>query len=137
MKNFAIILSFLAIGNWATAQTSPVKEDVQSRKAKMEMKRAEHMAELQRELNLSPEQVNKIQAAQNKQRELTKQQNETFRNQRKESFKKNREAIDAEMKTILTPQQYDKWQAKKKEKIAEKRAKMMSTSKDRKWGQTN
>lgn len=120
MKNFVIALSFLVVGNWATAQKTAANDEAQFKKEKMEKKRAEHMTELQQELNLTPEQVNKIQALHSK---------------RKECFKKNKETMDVEMKTILTPQQYEQWETKKKEKRAEKRAKMMATGKDRKWGQ--
>jgi len=71
-------------------------------------KRAERMKET---LNLTPEQAAKLQTAQTQFAKEKKQ----IREESHQKMKAQREAYDAQLKTILTPEQYQKLQAQRKE----------------------
>jgi predicted AAA+ superfamily ATPase len=96
-----------------------------------EKKQQEHLDKMSKDLNLSKDQVKKIKDLQDKQMadmQKNMQQREVERKANMEEMKKKQDAHAAEMKKILTPEQYQKWDADKKAKM-EKRREMM---KDRK-----
>ncbi|MDO5615949.1 MAG: hypothetical protein Q4G16_07155 [Cruoricaptor ignavus] len=110
MKKLVLSLAIVGFGVFAMAQQTG--EISAERKAKMEQKRAEHMAEMKKELNLTNAQVEKINALHAKH----KAQNQELRQKNSEVAKQNRQQKEAEMKAILTPEQYTKWQEKKQER---------------------
>lgn len=127
MKQLVLSLAFVGMGTFAMAQqrTMPAKDD-QQRKEMMEQKKAEHLAEMQKELNLSQVQVAQLKALHEKhqaQREAQRKENQELRKQKMETFKKDKQQMDNEMRQILTPEQYAKWEAKKAEKMANRKAK--------------
>ena len=72
---------------------------------------------MSKDLNLSQDQVKKIKDLQDKQMadmQKNMQQREVERKAKMEEMKKKQEAHAAEMKKILTPEQYQKWDADKK-----------------------
>jgi periplasmic protein CpxP/Spy len=77
----------------------------------------ERMQETARELKLTDEQVQKLEAIIHKQmgklREL-KQDNSLSRQEKLEKFKAARERLIAEIKQVLTPEQFAKWKAKQR-----------------------
>ena len=89
--------------------------------------RTEHMTT---ELGLSTEQATRVEALNLKYGEeamTMRAQHDTERDSRREQFKGRREAYDADLKAVLTPEQYTTWQAKKEEmkaKHIEKRTEM-------------
>ena len=127
MKKLVLSLAVVGMGTFAMAQqrTMPAKDD-QQRKEMMEQKRAEHMADMQKELNLTQAQVSQLKALHEKhqaQREAQRKENQDLRKQKMEAFKKDKQQMDNEMRQILTPEQYAKWEAKKAEKMANRKAK--------------
>lgn len=146
MKKIVYTLACMAIGTFAMAQKSemPPMRDQHERKEMMEQKRAQHMAKMEQELNLTKAQVSQIKAIQDRhqaQREQERIKNQELRKQKMEAYKKDKQQMDDEIRKVLTPEQYAKWQAKKQENMQKKqdmmqqRRKLMETGKDRKWGQ--
>ena len=75
-------------------------------------------------MNLSPEQVTKVKALQDKQMsemQANMEKNKEARNVKMAEMQKKREAHDAEMKKILTPEQYEKWQKQRLENMQKQR----------------
>jgi len=110
-------------------QTTP--QDRQAKRAEMQQKfqqkEQEHMAQMQTDLNLNQAQVDKIKALHEQRKAEMKtefEKNKGERQARAEQMKAKRAQMDAEMKQILTPQQYDKWQADRKAKMEQRRMAM-------------
>lgn len=130
MKKLVLAVAFIGFGGFAMAQqTTP--QDRKAKKAEMQQKfqqkEQEHMAQMQKDLNLNQAQVDKIKALHEKRKAEMKtefEKNKGERQARAEQMKAKRAQMDAEMKQILTPQQYDKWQADRKAKMEQRRMAM-------------
>ena len=82
---------------------------------------------MQAELNLTSAQVVQIKALQDKKMAERKQNASQMQEQRKakmEAMKARQEQWNAEMRKILTPEQYQKWETKKQQNMQNKRQKM-------------
>lgn len=117
-----LLVAVLGFGAFAMAQQNqmPAKKDPQERKAMMDQKRAEHVAQMQKDLNLSQAQTEQLKAIHEKyqaKREQERMQNQALRKQKMEGYKKDKQQMDDEMRKILTPEQYAKWQTKKQENM--------------------
>ena len=125
MKKLVLSAAFLAMGTFAMAQQSPRMQRMDS--AKMEQKRADNMKQMQTDLNLSEAQVAKIKILQD-QRMIERKQNapqmQAERKAKMDMMKAKRAQHDSEMKQILTPEQYQKWQVNRKQNM-QKQGKMM------------
>lgn len=134
MKKLVLAIAFIGMGSFAMAQqTTP--QDREARRAemqqKMQQKEQEHLAQMQKDLNLNTSQVAQVKALQEKRKAEMKTEfakNKEVRQAKMEEMKAKRAQMDADMKKILTPEQYDKWQADRKAKMEQKRMAM----KDRK-----
>lgn len=87
------------------------------------------------ELNLSDEQVTKIQAANKKRKEQMDKLREEKKGERKENIEKVKgisEEFDKEMKAILTPEQYAKFDQMRDDKREQVKEKMKEKRKERK-----
>ncbi|MDH6252105.1 protein CpxP [Chryseobacterium sp. H1D6B] len=132
MKKLVLAIAFVGMGSFVMAQTTPQQNpDKQAKKAEMQQKmmqkQNDHLAEMQKNLNLSPAQVNQIKDLQNKRMAEMKtefQQNKGERQAKMEQMKAKREQMDNDMKQILTPDQYTKWQADRKAKMDQRKAAM-------------
>lgn len=125
MKKIVLSAAFAIMGTFAMAQQTPMMQHKDP--AQMEQKRAEKLKMMKTELNLTDAQVAKIKALQDKKMEEMKQnapQRQAERKAKMEAMKAKREQYKAEMKGILTPAQYEKWEAKQKEKMQNKRQNM-------------
>lgn len=125
MKKLVLAIAFIGMGSFAMAQqTTPTPQDRQAKRAEMKEKfqqrEQEHMAQMQKDLNLNQAQVDKIKALHEKRKAEMKADFEKNKDQRKAK----RAQMDADMKQILTPQQYDKWQADRKAKMEERKVAM-------------
>lgn len=125
MKKIVLSAAFAVIGTFAMAQQTPMmnKKDP----AQMEQKRVEKMKMMQTELNLTDAQVAKIKALHDKKMAERKQNAPQMQAERKAkmaAMKVKREQWNAEMRQILTPEQYKKWEAKKQQNIQNKKNKM-------------
>ncbi|MDR6547589.1 Spy/CpxP family protein refolding chaperone [Chryseobacterium rhizosphaerae] len=134
MKKLVLAIAFIGMGSFAMAQqTTP--QDKEARRAEMQQKRQqkeqEHLAQMQKDLNLNQSQVAQIKDLHEKRKAEMKadfEKNKETRQAKMDEMKAKRAQMDADMKQILTPQQYDKWQADRKAKMEQKRVAM----KDRK-----
>ena len=129
MKKLVLSVAFVAVGTFAMAQQNQRMQKMDP--AKMEQKRADHMKQMQTDLNLSEAQVTKMKVLQDQrmaERKENAPQMQAERKARMDQMKMKRDQNQAEMKNILTPAQYQKWEAMKKEKMQERR-KMMKGKK--------
>ena len=125
MKKIVFSAAFVVMATFAMAQQTPMmnKKDP----AQMEQKRQEKLKMMQTELNLTSAQVAQIKALQDKKMAERKQNASKMQEQRKakmEAMKARQEEWNAEMRKILTPEQYTKWEAKKQQNMQNKRQKM-------------
>ena len=132
MKKIFLTLALgVATITFAQQMDRPAKMDPEQRKVEMQKRQQEHLDKMSKDLNLSKDQVKKIKDLQDKQMadmQKNMQQRDVDRKAKMDEMKKKQDAHAAEMKKILTPEQYQKWDADKKAKM-EKRREMM---KDRK-----
>lgn len=134
MKKLVLAIAFIGMGSFAMAQqTTPQDKEARrvEMKQKMQQKEQEHLAQMQKDLNLNASQVAEIKALHEKRKTEMKAdfaKNKEAREAKMEEMKAKRAQMDADMKKILTPEQYDKWQANRKAKMEQKRMAM----KDRK-----
>ena len=129
MKKLVLSVAFVAVGTFAMAQQNQRMQKMDP--AKMEQKRADHMKQMQTDLNLSEAQVTKMKVLQDQrmaERKENAPQMQAERKAKMDQMKAKRDQNEAEMKNILTPAQYQKWEAMKKEKMQE-RGKMMKGKK--------
>ena len=125
MKKIVLSAAFVILGTFAMAQQTPMmnKKDP----AQMEQKRQEKLKVMQTELNHTNAQVAQIKALQDK-KMAEKQQNapqmQAERKAKMEAMKARQEQWNAEMRKILTPEQYQKWETKKKQNMQNKGQKM-------------
>lgn len=117
-----VLAAFIGLGSFAMAQqgsplTPQQKEERQAKRAEMHQQR---MNEMKQELGLSDSQVAQINALQDKRKAEMKTKMDAQKAERKAKNK----AADDEMRKILSPDQYTKWQASRKAKM-EKRKEMM------------
>ena len=121
MKKLVLSVALVAVGTFAMAQQTQKMQKMDP--AKMEQKRADHMKQMQTDLNLSEAQVAKLKVLQD-QRMAERRQNapqmQLERKAKMDQMKAKRDQHQAEMKNILTPEQYQKWEAMRKEKMQEK-----------------
>lgn len=130
MKKVVFAAVLFAAGTFAKAQQSPATDSQQAEMAKMkaekmQMKKQQHLAQMKEELGLSQDQMLKIEAMHNKHRAERKVQMDKSREVMKqniEQMKAKKEARNAEMKAILTPEQYAKWQEGRAAKMAKHKA---------------
>lgn len=125
MKKIVLSAAFVILGTFAMAQQTPMmnKKDP----AQMEQKRQEKLKMMQTELNLTNAQVAQIKALQDKkmaERQQNAPQMQAERKAKMEAMKARQEQWNAEMRKILTPEQYQKWEAKKQQNMQHKRQKM-------------
>ncbi|KFF73316.1 hypothetical protein HX13_21395 [Chryseobacterium sp. P1-3] len=127
MKKLVLAIAFIGMGGFAMAQqTTP--QDKEARRAemqqKMQQKEQERLAQMQKDLNLNQSQVAQIKALHDKRKAEMKaefEKNKEFRQAKMEEMKAKRAQMDADMKKILTPQQYDKWQADRNAKMEQRK----------------
>ena len=125
MKKIVLSAAFVILGTFAMAQQTPMmnKKDP----AQMEQKRQEKLKVMQTELNLTNAQVAQIKALKKKkmaERQQNAPQMQAERKAKMEAMKARQEQWNAEMRKILTPEQYQKWETKKKQNMQNKGQKM-------------
>ena len=125
MKKIVLSAAFVILGTFAMAQQTPMmnKKDP----AQMEQKRQEKLKVMQTELNLTNAQVAQIKALQDKkmaERQQNAPQMQAERKAKMEAMKARQEQWNAEMRKILTPEQYQKLETKKKQNMQNKGQKM-------------
>lgn len=83
------------------------------------------MQEMKQQLGLSDAQVAKLNALQEKKSAERLQAHTKQMEAKKADMKAKREQADNDLKQILTPEQYTKWQTIRKQKMEERKTKMM------------
>lgn len=120
----------IGFGSFAMAQ-QVTPQDKDAKKAdfhqKRQQKEQENLAQMQKDLNLNQGQVEKIKVLHEQRKAEMKanfDKNKDQRQAKMEEMKAKRAQMDADMKQILTPQQYDKWQADRKAKMEQRKVAM-------------
>lgn len=127
MKKLMIVAVLASMTLAAQAQEKEKRTPQERAKA-----RTEHMT---KELALSPEQQAKVEAINLKyadQVEAMRSEREAERTAKREAAKAMHDAHDAEMKAVLTADQYTKWVAKKQEAKAKQMEKRKQMREERK-----
>ncbi|WP_292008978.1 hypothetical protein [Chryseobacterium sp.] len=132
MKKLVLAIAFMGMGSFVMAQQTPSQDkDREAKRAEMQQKRQqkqqEHLAQMQKDLNLNQSQVSQIKALHEKRDAEMKaefEQNKAKRQADMDKMKQKREQMDADMKKILSTEQYNKWQADRKSKMEQKKGDM-------------
>ena len=127
MKKLILSAAFVAIGTLVMAQQTTKMQKMDP--AQMEQKRADHLKKMQTDLNLTDAQVKQISTLQESRMAERKQNAPQIQAERKakmEAMKAKKMQNEAEMKKILTPAQYQKWEENKQQKM-QRKGKMMKS----------
>ena len=119
MKKLVLSLAFVGLGAIAMAQQQQ-KMPPQMDPETMQQRQDQRLAQMQRDLNLSPSQVSQIKALQDKrqgERMNNRIEMQKAKKMRQDKMKKNRQEMDNDMKRILTPEQYQKWQTMRQNRM--------------------
>ena len=103
------------------------KQNWEDRKVQMQEKQQKHLEKMKQDLNLSEAQVKQIKTLQDKEfadREANFKQKEAMRAEKMKEMKAKRDAHNVEMKKILSPEQYQKWEKQRDEKMQERKEMM-------------
>lgn len=128
MKKLVLSLAFVGFGTLAMAQQTqsmPPMRDVQNQKEMMQQRQAQHLAQMEKNLNLTKVQVSQIKAMQEKHL-AQRMENQKLRQQQMQN---NREQMENDMKKILTPEQFAKWQSNRQQYRQNNKMKMMQSRK--------
>lgn len=114
-------LAIVGLGTFAMAQNTQGKK---IDKAEWQQKQDAKLQEMKQELGLSDAQVAQIKELKNKKASEHAAKLEATKEERAKKvadMKQQKEEMDKEMKAILTPEQYTKWQAIRAEKMKERK----------------
>ena len=114
MKKLFLSAAILGLGTFAMAQQTEATKAPQQ----MHAKKGDRLVAMQKELNLSDAQVSQLKELYDKKRVAGEQKREA----NKADFQKRKEQHEAELKGILTPAQFTKWQSLKEEKMKERKS---------------
>lgn len=132
MKKLVLGIALLGLGTFAMAQktqpTEQQKAEWQAKKAEMkkmqEQKRMQNLSEMEKDLNLNKSQVAQIKAMQDRniaERQAENKKDKELKKQKMQMMKQKREAMNNQMKQILSAEQYAKWEANKKAKMQDRK----------------
>lgn len=133
MKKLVFTLALVGFSTVAIAQRNSPEEIAAMKNRKMEMqekraeKQSEHLAKMKADLNLNDAQVAKIQTMHAEMKSARQEEMKQRKEMKKQSamkMKAKREMMNNEMKTILSPDQYKKWEAQKMANQDKRKAKM-------------
>lgn len=130
MKKVILSAAMIAFGTFAMAQQTKMVHKMDP--AQMEQKRTEKLQSMKTELNLSDDQVTKIRTLQDQkmaQRKANEPKMQAERTAKMEEMKKKRGEWKNQMKQILTPEQYAKWEQNNADKMKMKGDKIQQKSK--------
>lgn len=129
MKKLVLAAMLFGMGTFVMAQQTEkrmqMKDPAEMQKMK-DQRQKDHLDQMKKELNLSDAQVQKIKSVQDQhfaERRAEMQKNQEVRKQKMAEMKERRAEHDAEMKQILTPEQYQTWQKNKEQKMKERKDK--------------
>lgn len=118
MKKLMLSIAILGFGTLAMAQQRTMTPEAREQKRLERQK--ENLSKMQNDLGLNDAQVAKIKDLRDREMMQGKSEREALKAERKQKMERHNQ----EMKTILTPAQYEKWNAQKAEKRAEMKEKM-------------
>jgi len=132
MKKIILSIALIGIGSFAMAQqTTTTPQNREAKRTEFQQQRMqkeqEHLDQMQKDLNLNQSQVAQIKALHEKRKAEMKAEfdkNKDARQAKMEEMKAKRAQMDADMKNILTPDQYNKWQADRKAKMEQRKVAM-------------
>ncbi|MGV8915518.1 MAG: hypothetical protein ACOH1X_08745 [Kaistella sp.] len=118
MKKIVLSAVFVITGSFAMAQQGAMMQN--RTPEQMEQRRADNMKQMQANLNLTPAQVAQINTLHDKRMAERKQNMPLMQAQRTakiQAMQEKRTQHAAEMRKILTPDQYQKWEATRKDRM--------------------
>jgi hypothetical protein len=127
MKKLMMALAVMTMGMTAFAQESPAAREDRPRMSTEERAKA-RTQRMAKDLGLSAEQLARVEALNlkhAKEGEAMRASDEKERAMRRAEMKDRKAAYETELKTVLTPEQFTKWEAKKDEMKAKHREKRM------------
>ena len=134
MKKIILGIAMLSLGTFAFAQTTntsdaPKKEFKKQKMdpAKIQEMKEARLLEMKQQLGLSDAQVSQLRTLDAKRSEANKanwEANKAERQQKMTEMKDRREQNEKEMKSILSQDQYTKWQAMRADKMKQRKDKM-------------
>lgn len=137
MKKLILSIALVGFGSLAMAQQTYTPEQKEAKRAemqqKMQQREKDYLDKMQKDLNLSKDQVAKVQELHDKRKAERKaefEKNKDMRIAKMKEMKDRRAQMDNEMKSILNPEQYKKWEAERNAKMEQRKMAM----KDRKKG---
>ena len=116
MKKLILSAAFMALGTFAMAQqaqSSTMQSKRGDMKQNMEMRQQKQLDKMKTDLNLSDDQVMKIKAMQQDRMQEMKNNMAASKDAKMANHKNAKE----QMKQILTPEQYTKWESHMKDKM--------------------
>ena len=116
MKKLVLSLAFVGLGTFAMAQQTEARK---FDKAQMHQKHEAKLQEMKKELGLSDAQVAQIKELNSKKMEARKAE----RQEKVAQMSAKKQQHESEMKSILTADQYKKWEQNRAEKMQERKAK--------------
>lgn len=118
MKKLIFSTAFVVLGAFVMAQSTD--EMAKREPAHIEQKRADHLKQMQSELGLSDLQVKQIRSLYDenrRERSINRVATETDRRSKVADMRARKLHVDQEMRKILTPSQFQKWETIKAEKM--------------------
>lgn len=126
MKKLSTFLLILAMGASGFAQQVTPPQDRKMMMEKKEKMHEQHMENMQKELNLSAKQMeewNRLHLKHKAQIEKQRAEQMAQRKKMMEASKDHQDQMAIELRKILTPEQYQKWELKKKAQMEARKEK--------------
>lgn len=117
----------LALGLVAFTFAQQNNQNKEQRKEALQQKQQEHLDKMQKDLNLSADQLKQIKTLQDKnieEMQALRAQRMEARKMKLQEMKAKKDAHEAEMKKILSPDQFQKWQKQRDEDWSERKEKI-------------
>lgn len=127
MKKIVLSALFVITGSFAMAQQGAMMKNRSPEQ--MEQRRADNMKQMQANLNLTPAQVTQINTLHDKKMAERNQNMPMMQAQRKakmQAMQEKRTQHAAEMRKILTPEQYKKWEVTRNDRMQNNSKKMQN-----------
>ena len=123
MKKLVLAIAFMGIGSLAMAQTTEARtpKSKEEMVKKMQDMRQAKLDKMKQELNLTPAQVTQLDQLFQEQAKIRKTEMQVRNKQMMEERKAQADKREADLKKILTPEQYTKYKALKEEQQKKKK----------------
>lgn len=119
VKQSIAAIALFGLSNLAFSQTKEIDQPIRDHfKKEMELKKKEKLDQMAKNLNLNSqqiEQIGQIQESNKLEMKKMRDKQKEMGDANREQMKNNREQMEAQIKTILSPEQFLKWKQMKQE----------------------